>query len=55
MGGFGWDQLMPSYVFTQQLGPNYAKYIWEATSHEIGWVANPGARELATWMWGHRG
>lgn len=27
---------MPCFVFPRNLGPNYAKYVWEAASHELG-------------------
>uniref|UniRef100_A0A383WDE7 Peptidase C-terminal archaeal/bacterial domain-containing protein n=1 Tax=Tetradesmus obliquus TaxID=3088 RepID=A0A383WDE7_TETOB len=27
---------MPCFVFPRNLGPNYAKYVWEAVSHELG-------------------
>jgi hypothetical protein len=26
----------PAFIFPKQLGPDYAKYIWDAASHEIG-------------------
>lgn len=30
----------PSFVFPGRLGPNYAKFIWEATSHEVNMLHN---------------
>lgn len=33
----GWGKAnTPCFVFARQLGPNYARYLWEEASHEIG-------------------
>lgn len=34
VGSFGVG--IPCFIFPLNLGPNYAKYVWEAVSHEIG-------------------
>lgn len=38
IGSFSWGSDEPAYVFTAQLGPSYAKYIWEAVSAR-GWAS----------------
>lgn len=35
MGSWGKPSMGPCFVFPGNLGPNYAKYIWEAVSHEV--------------------
>lgn len=35
VGSFGLPNT-PCFIFTQNLGPNYAKFVWEAVSHEVG-------------------
>jgi hypothetical protein len=37
VNAFGNSFYSPSFVFPGKLGPNFAKYIWEATSHEVSW------------------
>jgi hypothetical protein len=32
IGSFSWGRDEPAYVFTKELGPNHARYIWEAVS-----------------------
>jgi hypothetical protein len=36
LGSYANERLQPVFVFPNNLGPNYAKYVWEAVSHEIG-------------------
>eukprot|EP00775_Hariotina_reticulata_P014760 gene14760-14932_t len=36
IGAFGKASLGPAFVFPKNLGPNFAKFIWEAASHEVG-------------------
>jgi serralysin len=40
LGSFTWNTDTPCFVFSKELGPDYAKYIWEATSHEVGHAVN---------------
>ncbi|MDZ4689455.1 MAG: cadherin domain-containing protein, partial [Planctomycetaceae bacterium] len=36
LGSFDWDSDTPTFVFTDQLGPNDEKFIADATVHEVG-------------------
>ncbi len=40
LGSFDWNSDTPAFVFSKDLGPDYPKYIWEATSHEVGHTLN---------------
>jgi hypothetical protein len=31
-------------VFTKQLGPDFAKYVWENAAHEVGHTVSGGVR-----------
>jgi hypothetical protein len=35
VGSFGLTNT-PAFIFAKNLGPNYAKFLWEAVSHETG-------------------
>ena len=44
VGSFSWDSDTPAFVFTDQLGPAYSRYVWEAVIGQDGpWERrNPG-------------
>ena len=36
VGVYGNTYYQPAFIFPDNLGPRYAKYVWEAVSHELG-------------------